>query len=155
MNTATALSRGLLIAAFALAVLPRLCIGAEAAVAPAADDSLHRALGGQLGIARVVDDLTRRLVDDPRTAAMFREVDLAQFRSRLADQLCQIVGGPCVYKGKDMKTVHDGVDITKAHFNAVVEMLQDAMDAEHIAFREQNRLLARLAPMHRDIVTDH
>ena len=51
MNTATALSRGLLIAAFALAVLPRLCIGAEAAVAPAADDSLHRALGGQPGIA--------------------------------------------------------------------------------------------------------
>ncbi|MEO7336926.1 MAG: hypothetical protein ABIV63_10125, partial [Caldimonas sp.] len=52
----------------------------------------------------------------------------------------------------DMHTVHDGVDITKAHFNAVVEMLQQAMETQGIAFRDQNRLLALLAPMHRAIV---
>jgi hemoglobin len=34
----------------------------------------------------------------------------------------------------------------------LVEVLQQAMDAQGIAFGVQNRLLARLAPMHRDIV---
>jgi hemoglobin len=51
-----------------------------------------------------------------------------------------------------MKRVHDGQDITKANFNALVEVLQQAMDARGIAFGAQNRLLAQLAPMHRDIV---
>jgi hemoglobin len=33
-----------------------------------------------------------------------------------------------------------------------VEVLQDTMDAQGIPFRDQNRLLARLAPMHREII---
>ena len=45
------------------------------------------------------------------------------------------------------------MDITKAHFNALVEVLQAAMAAQGIAFAQQNRLLALLAPMHRDIIT--
>ena len=44
-------------------------------------------------------------------------------------------------------------DITKGNFNALVEVLQQAMDAQGIAFGAQNRLLARLAPMHRDVIT--
>ena len=36
--------------------------------------------------------------------------------------------------------------------NALVEVLQDTMDAQGIPFRDQNRLLARLAPMHREII---
>jgi hemoglobin len=44
------------------------------------------------------------------------------------------------------------MDITRGDFNALVEVLQDTMDAQGIEFREQNRLLARLAPMHRDII---
>ena len=51
-----------------------------------------------------------------------------------------------------MKEAHDGMDITRGDFNALVEVLQDAMDAQGIPFRAQNRLLAQLAPMHRDIV---
>ena len=43
-------------------------------------------------------------------------------------------------------------EIRKGDFNALVEVLQQAMDAQGIAFTAQNRLLARLAPMHRDII---
>jgi hemoglobin len=34
-----------------------------------------------------------------------------------------------------------------------VEVLQGAMDAQGIAFSAQNQLLAKLAPMHRDVIT--
>ena len=44
------------------------------------------------------------------------------------------------------------VDINKNNFNALVEVLQQAMDAQGIAFTAQNKLLAKLAPMHRDII---
>jgi hemoglobin len=63
------------------------------------------------------------------------------------------MGGPCVYKGADMKSIHSNLDITKGDFNALVEVLQQAMDAQGIAFSAQNQLLALLAPMHRDVIT--
>jgi hypothetical protein len=69
-----------------------------------------------------------------------------------ADQFCQLAGGPCHLKGPDMKQAHDGFDIDRSAFKALVEVLQQAMDAQGIAFGVQNRLLARLAPMHREIV---
>jgi hypothetical protein len=47
---------------------------------------------------------------------------------------------------------HDGMDIRRGDFNALVEVLQQSMDAQGITFGAQNRLLAQLAPMHRDIV---
>lgn len=52
-----------------------------------------------------------------------------------------------------MKSAHADMDINKGHFNALVEVLQSAMDAQGIPFVQQNRLLALLAPMHRDVIT--
>lgn len=51
-----------------------------------------------------------------------------------------------------MKAAHADLNLAPRHFNALVEDLQDAMDAEHVSFWTQNRLLALLAPMHRDVV---
>lgn len=119
---------------------------------PAGDAALYDALGGQPALVTLVDDVTRRLTTDPRSARLFEDVDLVKFKTQLVAQLCAVSGGPCIYRGKDMKTAHAGIDVTKAHFNALVEMMQDAMDAQGIAFRVQNQLLARLAPMHRAVV---
>jgi hemoglobin len=63
-----------------------------------------------------------------------------------------VSGGSCVYEGETMKNSHAEMKIRKADFNALVEVLQQSMDRQGIPFSVQNRLLARLAPMHRDIV---
>ena len=73
----------------------------------------------------------------------------------LAEQICNVTGGPCKYTGANMKKAHIDMKIKKSDFNAVVEGLQDAMTAHNIPFRVQNQLLARLAPMHRDVITVH
>jgi hemoglobin len=51
-----------------------------------------------------------------------------------------------------MKAAHGDTEVTRAHFNALVEVLQQTMAARGIAFQRQNQMLALLAPMHRDIV---
>jgi hemoglobin len=53
-----------------------------------------------------------------------------------------------------MAESHAGLGITRADFNALVEDLQTAMNARGIPFRAQNKLLAVLAPMHREVVTE-
>ena len=87
-----------------------------------------------------------------RIGEQFAETRLDNLASQLGDQLCQLSGGPCVYKGPDMKTAHSTMDVTRAHFNALVEVLQQSMDARGIPFTRQNQMLALLAPMHRDVV---
>lgn len=53
-----------------------------------------------------------------------------------------------------MKRAHEDLGISRRDFNALVEILQQAMEAKAIPFAAQNGMLARLAPMHRDIVSD-
>lgn len=116
---------------------------------------LYAALGEQAGIDRLVDDFVERLVRDPRIGPQFKDTKPAALKESLAEQFCALSGGPCTYHGGTMREVHADMEINKGDFNALVEQLQRAMDAQGIAFSQQNRLLALLAPMHRDIITRH
>ncbi|MEO7939769.1 MAG: group 1 truncated hemoglobin [Burkholderiaceae bacterium] len=116
-------------------------------------DSLYRALGEKPGITALMNDFVDRVVKDPRVDHFFAKTKLPNLKEQFRDQICQLSGGPCQYAGDPMKPVHADLAISKADFNAVVKVLQLAMDARQIPFRDQNRLLALLAPMHRDIIT--
>ena len=116
-------------------------------------DALYQAFGAKPGLVKLMDDLMVRIEADPRLARQFKDANKPRVKEQLVDQFCQVTGGPCPYKGADMKSAHANLDITKADFNALVEVLQQAMDAQGIPFRAQNQLLAQLAPMHRDVIT--
>ena len=118
-----------------------------------ADDALYRGLGGKDGIRQIVKTLIPMIQADPRIKASFQDSDMAQVAKHLGEQFCVLGGGPCKYTGKDMPTIHDGLNVTTAQFNALTEDLQIAMERNDIPSRVQNKLVALLAPMHRDIVT--
>jgi hemoglobin len=99
-----------------------------------------------------MDDFMQRLLADPRMNPFFKDVNQAHVKAQLVDQFCQVAGGPCRLDGPDMKKAHAGLDIDRAAFNALVEVLQQSMEAQGITFSTQNQLLAKLAPMHREIV---
>ena len=52
-----------------------------------------------------------------------------------------------------MSTAHQQMHITNAQFNALAEDLQIAMDKHGVASSVQNKLIAKLAPMQRAVVT--
>ena len=116
------------------------------------DDGLYQQLGGQPALVVLMDDFMTRLLADRRMAPFFKDVDHTHVKAQLVAQFCEVSGGPCKLKGPDMKKAHSGFDVSKGDFNALVEVLQQSMDAQGIAFGTQNRLLARLAPMHREII---
>lgn len=118
-----------------------------------ADDQLYRDLGGREAIQRFTDDFYDRMLADTRIAHFFDGINQAYLRRTLADYFCVVAGGPCVYEGVSMKDAHAHLGIAKGDFNALVEHLQDAMSRAGVAFSVQNRLLARLAFFHRDIIT--
>jgi hemoglobin len=118
-----------------------------------ADDRIFQAWGGKAGIRAVMEDFVPRLEADPRIGRFFRKEGRERLITQLTEQLCQESGGPCTYQGAPMGPVHGGMDISKGDFNALVAVLQQSMDAKGIPFSAQNGMLARLAPMHREIIT--
>ncbi len=142
-------------AAVGLLALPGFAqtTAAPSTMPAATNDSLYQAFGEKPGLAKLVEDFHIRLLADPRTGPHFKPVNAQNIKDQLTEQFCKVTGGPCVYKGADMKTAHSNLDITKSDFNALVEVLQASMDAQGIGFGAQRQLLARLAPMHRDVIT--
>jgi len=136
-------------------LLPLLA-AATFAFSPAAmaqSDATFQGLGGKPGIKKIVDILIPLVLADSRISESFKDIDMKNLAMRLEEQFCHVSGGPCVYKGKDMKEIHDGLNVTNAQFNALAEDLQLAMDQAGIANNVQNKLLAQLAPMQKTIVT--
>ena len=112
-----------------------------------------RELGSKAGIDAIVAEFVTIILEDKRINATFEGVDLDRLRAKLAEQFCVVSGGPCVYTGKSMAESHEDLKINNAQFNALVENLQLALERRGVPSRVQNRLLARLAPAQREIVT--
>ncbi len=120
-------------------------------------NSLYSRLGGKKAITAVVDEFVAIVVADDRINTFFADTGkdpkrVAAFKGKLVDQICQASGGPCKYKGKDMKTAHAGMGVKEEHFNALVEDLVKALDKFNVGATEKNELLGALGPMKADIV---
>lgn len=120
---------------------------------PIASENLYQVFGGEEGVGRIVDTMVDISLEDSRIAEILMASDLVRLRRTLKEQFCYILAGPCDYTGRDMASSHKDHGITNREFNALVENLQLAMNKEGVPFRAQNKLLAKLAPMQRDVVT--
>jgi hemoglobin len=128
---------------------------ASTEMAAPASPTLYKRLGGREGIYQVVNSFVGNVVADDRIKGRFarlKPAEVEQFKSKLADQICDATGGPCSYGGKDMKTVHKGMAITETEWNATVEALSKALTKHAVPAKEQGELLALLGPMKKDIV---
>lgn len=131
---------------------PYIQDNANAGAKPFTGDKMAKAFGGKEGIQKITDHLIAGITTDPRIEGIFRGQDMVRFRRTLFEQFCYILNAGCNYTGRDMQSTHKNLGTQMADLNALVENLQDAMDAEDIPFALQNRFLAKLAPMKNDVV---
>jgi hemoglobin len=113
---------------------------------------LYDRLGGETAIRSVVDDFVARAAADEKVnftrkgIAAGREwhatpENVQKLKDRLVQFLCVATGGPQRYEGQDMRTVHKGMKITDAEFDAIAADLKASLDAHKVPSREQNELL--------------
>lgn len=114
--------------------------------------SLYDRLGGKPAIVAVIDQFVANVAGDSRINGRFTTTDIPRLKRHLVDQVCMASGGPCQYKGRDMKTTHAGMNISTADFDALVEDLIKALDTFKVPAREKSELLGLLGPMKKDIV---
>jgi hemoglobin len=128
-------------------------VAASSAQAQMMQQPLYWRLGGTPAITAVVDDFVGNVAADRRINRFFAHTDIARLKFYLLQQICAGTGGPCIYTGRDMRTVHAGMGIRSRHFNALVQDLGRTLNKFKVPAREQKELVAILAPMKKDIVT--
>ena len=120
--------------------------------AAAAAGTLFASMGGESVLRTAVDRFADVVEADDRINFTFADTDMAKFKQLLFEQLCALSGGPCNYTGRDMRTAHGKLKINTAEFNALAEDLYIGLGKAGVSYRDQNKLMAMLAPMKRDIV---
>ena len=126
--------------------------GLTGAAVSAAGATLFDTMGGATVLRTAVDRFADVVEADDRINFTFAETDIPKFKELLYEQLCQLSGGPCRYTGRDMHEAHAKLNITTAQFNALAEDLYKGLKWAAVPYRLQNRLMAKLAPMQRQIV---
>lgn len=123
-----------------------------ASFAQAPNEPALKAYGGYEGLGKITHDFVERVKKNPKIGRFFKDADVERLEAMLTDQFCDVLGGGCKYAGKSMKEAHTNMKVTTADFNALAEDLQDALTAANVPTYQQNKLIAKLAPMHRDVV---
>lgn len=118
-----------------------------------AGTAMAEAFGGQDGIRKITVRTIELSEKDPRTADIFKSHDMVRLNRTLFEQFCYILNAGCDYSGRDMAAAHKNMGLQMKDLNALVENLQQAMRDSAVPFGAQNRFLAKLAPMNRDVIT--
>lgn len=114
--------------------------------------SLYERLGGTEGIESIAKDLVQLHLDNQTISTRYTSHDPKDLANGAATFFIQGTGGPEVYKGDDMLTVHTHMNINDAEFNAVLDDALAALDKNGIGQREKEEVLFVLYSMKGDIV---
>lgn len=118
-------------------------------------NTLYDRLGGYNAIAAVIDDALPRIVNDPQLSKYFvgLSTDSKQrVRQFLVDQFCKAAQGPCLYRGRSMKTSHGGLGISQGEFQAFVNDVQISLNKFNVSQNDQNALVSYMNGLKGDIV---
>lgn len=127
-----------------------MCSAGSGAAQPTAP--LYDRLGGEAGVSAIAATLIDRVVADPVTGPSFEDTRIDRIKRLLAEQICELAGGPCHYSGDSMKDVHAGHHISEAQFYIMVDKLRGVLEERKVDLGARNELLRLLAPFKRDVV---
>jgi hemoglobin len=109
-------------------------------------------LGGDTALAAAVDNLYSRLYGDELFAPYFVGVDLDRLKRHVRTFLAAALGGPYVYRGRDLRSAHAPLGITAEAWDRTVEHLLDVLTSLQVAPELIDRVVAHVAPLRDDIV---
>ena len=119
-----------------------------------AGPTLFSQLGGQDGVTSIIKDSIELWKKNPVLAESFKNANAARLEVMLVQQICSLTDGGCTYGGRDMRSIHASMGVTTAQFNALAEDLQSSLTNHNVPSSTQNKLIALLAPMKREVVTN-
>ena len=119
------------------------------------EQSLYERLGGYDALAGFVDDLIPRMTTDPQIGVYWRghcTSSMRRERQMIVDFLCEALGGPVVYRGRDMRTSHEGLHISERDWEVFVRHTMATLDKLEVYGKERDDCLDVVAGIGADVV---
>ena len=114
--------------------------------------TLFERLGGVPAIKAAVDAFYARVLADPDLAPFFEGISMRAQVSKQNAFFIQALGGPKVYKGRDMATAHAHLPIAQEHFDKVAGHLVAALGEVGDPAALIDEVVAAVAPLAPQIV---
>src|SRR5215213_5735773 len=96
------------------------------------DTSLYKRLGGYDVIAAFTDQWLGLALADPPLAVYFKGMSndtKGKARQLIVDFIAASTGGPTIYTGRDMKTLHEGLGISRGEYDALLQYARTTLAA--------------------------
>ncbi|WCE31605.1 group I truncated hemoglobin [Vibrio sp. SCSIO 43137] len=114
--------------------------------------SLYERLGGSEKITQISSDIVDLHLDNQTISNRFANSDTSKLKKTVSEFFITGTGGPNLYKGKDMRAVHQGMNISAIEFVAVLDDALEAMQKNSVGQREQEEVLFILYSMRNDVI---
>lgn len=132
-------------------------------------NTLYERLGGAEAVTALVEDMTTRVIADPRVNFERKDVrinmfgrkykawnptaeNVERFKRHMIEFITLAAGGPAQYAGREMRSVHRGMKITNNEFDAMVGDIKASMDKLGFGTGEKRDLLAIIETTRKQIV---
>lgn len=115
---------------------------------------IYQEIGGTVTLTAVIEDFYDRVLADTRLIGYFRNSDMARLKRKQVSFFAATLGGPEPYMGLSMAQAHHGRNIGRLHFDLVVGHLTAALRSCGVPETTTTDIIAAIAPLSDDIVTD-
>ena len=120
--------------------------------------SLYQRVGGYDVIAKFVDTAFPRVAAQPQLHRLFlgHSID-SQLKQRqlIVDALCKEMGGPCLYIGRPMKPLHEGLNITDSDWTEFMKIITATLVELKVPQHEQRDWIALFEQKFRPDIVQH
>jgi truncated hemoglobin YjbI len=118
--------------------------------------TLWERLGGEVGVARVVDEFVNAAIADPKIN-FYRDAkptpaEKAKLKKNLVEWISDQSGGPHKYAGKTMKAAHAALKVSDAEFDATAKLLEMTLKNQKVKEEDAKLLLDKVKATRKDIV---
>ena len=114
------------------------------------EKTLYERVGGYDVIAAMIDDLLERLTADPQIGVYWKghsNDSMKRDRQLIVDFLCESTGGPVIYRGRDMRTSHDGLGITESDWDVFMMHTVAMLDKFELSIKEKEGCLVAIVSL--------
>lgn len=115
--------------------------------------TLYERLGGAEGIHEMVDLVISAHLENPVVKERFEAVEDLDHAKKMASEFFGAgSGGPEPYTGKDMRSAHEGMNITEGEYAAVVDDIMRVADKRGLDDETKNDILGIVNSLKPEIV---
>ena len=112
-------------------------------------EGIHKLMSASIDSLHANEQLNRQNL---KLAASRNTTIPTDLKEKVTDFFCKMTGGPCLYRGRTMRSSHAHLDITEADWRVFIDDTIRVMNEVGIGRREQEELLALIATTKSEIL---